>query len=106
LQAPSKTASIPKFLIFNGRFSIEPIFQKGENLLDPLFKLGVPILLLGGSVRFPLSQILRIEQAAVAQYENRHTEYPPQLAKAKRGKRGPYKVRVHGRAIDAGAIAK
>ena len=69
-------------------------------------KLGVPILLLAGSIRFPLSQILRIEQAAVAQYENRKTEYPPQLAKAKRGKRGPDKVRLQGRPIDAGAIAK
>lgn len=69
-------------------------------------KLGVPILLLGGSIRFPFSEILRIEQAAIAQYENRKTQYPPQLAKAKRGKRGPYKVRVQGRVIDAGAIAK
>jgi hypothetical protein len=71
-------------------------------------KLGVPILLLGGSVRFPLSEILRIEQAAVAQYENRKTEFPSQFAKtpAKRGVRGPYKVRIAGRAIDAGDIAK
>jgi hypothetical protein len=73
---------------------------------DRARKLGVPILLLGGSIRFPLSQILRIEQLAVAQYESRKTEYPPQLAKAKRGKRGPYKVRVHGKPIDAGAIAQ
>lgn len=69
-------------------------------------KLGIPILLIAGSIRFPLSEILRIETAAVAQYENRKTEYPPQLAKAKRGKRGPYKTRVNGMAIDAGAIAK
>jgi hypothetical protein len=62
--------------------------------------------LLAGSVRFPLSEILRIEQAAITLYENRKTEFPPQLAKAKRGKRGPYKVRVQGRAIDAEAIAK
>lgn len=44
--------------------------------------LGVPILLLGGAVRFPLSQILRIEQLAVAQYGRRKTESPPQFAKA------------------------
>jgi hypothetical protein len=69
-------------------------------------KLGVPILLLGGSIRFPFSEILRIERAAIAQYENRKTVFPPQLARARRGKRGPYKVLVHGRAIDAGAIAK
>ena len=71
-------------------------------------KLGVPILLLGGSVRFPLSEILRIEQAAVTHYENRKTEFPAQFAKVparKRGPRGPYKVRIAGRAIDAEAIA-
>jgi hypothetical protein len=71
-------------------------------------KLGVPILLLGGSVRFPLSEILRIEQAAVALYQNRKTECPAQFAKApppKRGPRGPYRVRIAGRAIDAEAIA-
>jgi hypothetical protein len=71
-------------------------------------KLGVPILLLGGSVRFPLSEILKIEQAAVARYENRKTEFPPQLAKAlpKRGPRGPYKVRIKGGSIDPEEIAK
>jgi hypothetical protein len=69
-------------------------------------KLGVPILLLGGSVRFPLSEILRIEQAAVAQYENRKTEFPAQFAKAKRGPRGPYKVRVKGGSIDPTEIAE
>jgi hypothetical protein len=69
-------------------------------------KLGIQILLLGGSLRYPISQVMRIEQAAVAQYESRQTEFPPQLAKAKRGKRGPYKIRLQGRAIDAGAIAQ
>jgi hypothetical protein len=69
-------------------------------------KLGIPILLLGGSLRYPLSHILRIEQAAVAQYESRKTVFPPQLAKAKRGKRGPYKMRLAGKPIDAGAIAQ
>jgi hypothetical protein len=68
-------------------------------------KLGVPILLLVGSIRFPLSEILRIEQAAITQYESRKTQYPSQLAKAKRGKRGPYKRWLDGRRIDAGAIA-
>lgn len=71
-------------------------------------KLGVPILLLGGSVRFPLSEILRIEQAAVLHYENRKTEFPAQFAKtpAKRGPRGPYKTRLASRSIDVGTIAK
>jgi hypothetical protein len=71
-------------------------------------KLSVPILLLGGSVRFPLSEILRIEQAAVALYQNRKTALPAQFAKTpppKRGPRGPYKVRIAGKAIDAEAIA-
>ena len=68
-------------------------------------KLGVPILLLGGSVRYPLSEILRIEQAAVVLYQHRKTEFPTQFAKAPPPKRGPYKVRIAGRAIDAEAIA-
>jgi hypothetical protein len=68
-------------------------------------KLGVPILLLGGSVRFPLSAILKLEQAAVSQYENRKTEFPAQFAKAFiRRRRGPYKVRLKGKSIDPGAI--
>lgn len=71
-------------------------------------KLGVPILLLGGSVRFPLSEIVRIEAAAVAHYENRKTEFPSQFAKmpAKRERRGPYKMRLQGRSIDPKEIAK
>src|ERR1700693_1105782 len=72
-------------------------------------KLGIPVLLLGGSVRFPLSEILKIERQAVALYENRKTEFPAQFAKApppKRGPRGPYKMRIAGRAIDADSIAK
>jgi hypothetical protein len=50
-------------------------------------RLGVPSLLLGGSVLYPLSEILRIERGAVATYSRRVTVKPPQM----QGKRWPRK---------------
>lgn len=50
---------------------------------------------------FPVSEILKIEQAAVAQYENRKTEFPSQFAKApaKRGRAWPIQEsRIQGAA--------
>ena len=49
--------------------------------------LGVAPLLLGGSVLYPISEILRVERGAVASFSRRQTVRPLQL----QGKRWPPK---------------
>jgi hypothetical protein len=41
---------------------------------------GIPILLLGGQPRYPLSEIIAFERAAVSKFTNRKTVFPKQFA--------------------------
>jgi hypothetical protein len=41
---------------------------------------GIPILLLGGQPRYPLSEIIIFERAAVSKFTNRKTVFPKQFA--------------------------
>ena len=41
---------------------------------------GIPILLLGGQPRYPLSEIINFERAAVSKFTNRKTVFPKQFA--------------------------
>ena len=41
---------------------------------------GIPILLLGGQPRYPLSEIIAFERAAISKFTNRKTVFPKQFA--------------------------
>jgi hypothetical protein len=57
---------------------------------------GGATLLIGGSVRYPLSTILAIERESVSKFAARKTQIPPQFAQARGHRKKRRKVRIAG----------